>query len=149
MENKELTITRTFNAPRALVWEAWTKEEHIQKWWGPKGFTNPVCQWDARAGKEILIHMQAPDGTIYPMDGTFTEIVKPEKIVFTSGALDNNGKHLFDIVNTINFIDEGDKTKLVLHFIVSNIRPEAAPHIAGMETGWNMSLDKLTAFLAA
>jgi len=149
MENKELTITRTFNAPRALVWEAWTKEEHIQKWWGPKGFNNPVCQWDARAGKEILIHMQSPDGTIYPMDGLFTEIVKPEKLVFNSAALDNNGKHLFDIVNTINFIDEGDKTKLVLHFTASNIRPEAAPHIGGMEMGWNMSLDKLTDFLAA
>ena len=72
MENpttKELTINRVFNAPRELVWNAWTNQEHIEQWWGPKGFTNPVCEWNAKVGNKILIHMKAPDGVIYPMDG--------------------------------------------------------------------------------
>jgi len=145
--NKELTITRTFNAPRELVWKAWTDERHIQQWWGPKGFTNPVCNWNAKAGGDILIHMKAPDGVIYPMDGRFQEIIDLERIVFTSAAIDKSGKHLFEVLNTITFIEEGIATKLILHFIFSKITAEGAPHIGGAETGWNMSLDKLSNYL--
>ncbi len=145
--NKELTITRTFNAPRELVWKTWTDEKHIEQWWGPKGFTNPVCNWNAKSGGGILIHMKAPDGVIYPMDGVFQEVVNLEKIVFTSAALDKNGKRLFEILNTITFIEEGNKTKLVLYFVVSNVTAEGAPYLAGMEMGWNMSLDKLVDYL--
>jgi len=146
-KEKELTITRIFNAPRELVWKAWTEQKHIEKWWGPKGFTNPVCEWDANTGGKIDIHMKGPDGNIYPMNGTFEEITKPEKIVFTSVALGENGKHLFDVLNTITFTKEGDKTKLTLHFIFSNIIPEAEKNIAGADMGWNMSLDKLVELL--
>ncbi len=146
-ETKELTITRIFDAPRELVWEAWTDKKHIEQWWGPKGFTNPVCEWNAKTGSKINIHMKAPDGVIYPMDGVFGEIVKNEKIVFTSAALDNKGEHLFEVLNTINFIAEGNKTKLVLHFVFSKIKPEGLAHIGGAETGWNMSLDKLVTYL--
>ena len=145
--NKELTITRTFNAPRELVWKAWTDERHIQQWWGPKGFTNPVCNWNAKAGGDILIHMKAPDGVIYPMDGRFQEIIDLERIVFTSAAIDKSGKHLFEVLNTITFIEEGIGTKLILHFIFSKITAEGAPHIGGAEMGWNMSLDKLSNYL--
>jgi len=145
--NRELTITRTFNAPRALVWKTWTDAKHIEQWWGPKGFTNPVCEWNARTGGNILIHMKAPDGNIYPMDGTFMEIRQPDQIIFTCAALDLKGNRLFEVLNTITFIAEGDKTKLVLHFIVSKITLEAAPHLSGMEEGWNMSLDKLSKYL--
>jgi len=146
-KTKELTISRTFNAPRELVWKAWTSQKHIEKWWGPKGFTNPVCEWDATTGGKIYIEMKGPDGNHYPMNGVFDEIKKPEKIVFTSAALGENGKHLFDIVNTISFIEEGNKTKLTLHFIFSNIIPEAEKNIAGADMGWNMSLDKLVELL--
>jgi uncharacterized protein YndB with AHSA1/START domain len=146
-QTKELTITRTFDAPRELVWEAWTNQKHIEQWWGPKGFTNPVCEWNAKVGGKINIHMKAPDGVHYPMDGVFGEIVKNEKIVFTSAALDKKGEHLFEILNTITFMDEGDKTKLVLHFIFSNIKPEGLKNIGGAEIGWNMSLDKLVILL--
>ena len=145
--NKELTITRIFNAPRELVWKTWTDQKHIEQWWGPKGFTNPVCDWNAKVGGEILIHMKAPDGVIYPMDGKFHEIINFEKIVFTSAALDKNGKHLFEVMNTITFIEEGIKTKLILHFVFSKITTEGAPHIGGAEIGWNLSLDKLVLLL--
>ncbi len=145
--NKELTITRTFNAPRELVWKVWTEAKHIEQWWGPKGFTNPVCHWNAQVGDKLLIHMKAPDGVVYPMDGEFQEIVKQEKIVFTSAALDKSGGRLFEVLNTITFIEEGDKTKIILHFIFSKITPQGALHIAGAEMGWNMSLDKLSNYL--
>lgn len=146
-QNKELTITRTFNAPLSLVWAAWTDVEHLKNWWGPKGFTNPVCQWNAEVGSKLYIEMQAPDGVRYPMDGEFKEMVLHEKIVFTAGALDKKGKRLFDILNSIHFVEEGDKTKLVLHFVISNITAEGAPYLQGQEMGWNMSLDKLATLL--
>jgi uncharacterized protein YndB with AHSA1/START domain len=146
-QNKELTITRTFNAPIDLVWAAWTDVEHIKNWWGPKGFTNPVCQWNSEAGSKLYIEMKAPDGVIYPMDGEFYEIKLHEKIVFSAGAVDKSGKRLFDIQNTIHFIEEGDKTKITLHFEMSNVTSEGAPYLKGQEMGWNMSLDKLATLL--
>jgi len=144
---KELEIIRIFNAPRELVWKAWTEEKALASWWGPKGFTNPVCEWDPKPGKSLQIHMKAPDGVVYPMDGTFQEIVKLERIVFVSAALDTKGKRLFEIMNTILFSEEGGKTKLTLRLRPFNITPEGAPYLAGMNEGWNMSLDKLMELL--
>jgi len=145
--SKELTITRTFNTPRELVWKAWIDGKHIAQWWGPTGFTVPLCEWDAQVGGKILIHMKAPDGTIYPGDGEFNEIIDLEKLVITSAALDKNGERLFEVLNTITFIDEGKKTKLILNFIFSKVTPEGAPYIGGAENGWNLSLDKLSNYL--
>jgi uncharacterized protein YndB with AHSA1/START domain len=142
-ERRELTITRTFNAPIDLVWAAWTDVEHIKNWWGPKGFTNPVCNWNAEAGSKLYIEMKAPDGVSYPMDGEFKEIVLHEKIIFTSAALDKNGGHYFDVNNTITFIEEGDKTKIILHFVFYNITSEGPHYISGAEIGWKLSLDRL------
>ena len=144
---KEMTITRVFNAPREMVFKAWTNVNQLKKWWGPKNFTNPVCEIDAAPGGKILIHMQAPDEIVYPMEGEFHEIVEPEKLVFTSVALDEKGKRLFEILNTITFADENGKAKLTLHTAVSNIISEAKPYLDGMNTGWNMSLDRLNDLL--
>ena len=85
---RELTIRRTFAAPRALVWQAWTDPRQLAKWWGPHGFTNPVCEIDLRPGGAIHIVMRAPDGTDYPMRGEFREIVPPERLVFTNYPVD-------------------------------------------------------------
>src|SRR3974377_2327336 len=79
---REITITRVFNAPRALVFKAWTDAAELAQWWGPKGFTNPVCELDVRVGGVIRIHMRSPDGSVYPMKGEFREIVPPERLVF-------------------------------------------------------------------
>ena len=75
LAEREITITRIFDAPRALVFKAWTDAAQLAQWWGPKGFTNPVCEIDARVGGAIRIHMRAPDGAIYPMGGEIREIV--------------------------------------------------------------------------
>ena len=126
-----------------MVFRAWTDPERLKRWWGPKGFTNPVCEVDVRPGGAIRIDMRAPDGVVYPMTGTFIEIVEPERLVFTSSALDNNGEPLFEVLNTVTFAEEGGKTKLTVHARVSKVKGEAAPHLAGMEQGWSMTLDRL------
>lgn len=140
---REMSITRIINAPREIVFKAWTDVKQLKKWWGSKGFTNPVCEIDAVPGGKILIHMQAPDNVVYPMDGEFHEIVEPERLVFTSAALDKKGNRLFEILNTVIFTDENGKTKLSLHTAVSNITPEGKPYLDGMHEGWNQSLDRL------
>src|ERR1700722_3962453 len=71
---RELKITRVFDAPREVVFKAWTDPKLLAQWWGPKGFTNPVCELDARPGGAIRVHMRGPDGTVYPMGGMFHEI---------------------------------------------------------------------------
>ena len=71
---QDLSITRIFDAPRAVVFKVWTESEHVAKWWGPYGFTNPVCEVDARPGGAIRIDMRGPDGVVYPMGGIFHEI---------------------------------------------------------------------------
>src|SRR5437764_14451728 len=81
---REITIARTFDAPRALVFSMFTDAKHLAAWWGPHGWSNPKAEADPRAGGKILIHMQAPDGTVHPMGGVFDEIVPHERIVFTS-----------------------------------------------------------------
>lgn len=143
----ELTITRVLNAPRALVFRVWTDPHHLALWWGPKGFTNPVCEIDLRPGGAIRIHMRGPDGTVYPMTGEYSEIVEPERLVFISAALDKEGSPLFEVVTTVTFVEIGNSTKLIMHASASKIRPEGAPHVAGMEEGWKQSLVRLAEYV--
>jgi len=91
------------------------------------GFINPICEWNAQNNGKIYIEMKAPDGTIYPMDGVFTEVVKNEKLVFTCGALDAKGERLFDILNTITFSEENGKTKIscISSYPISNRKANA------------------------
>jgi uncharacterized protein YndB with AHSA1/START domain len=145
---RELTITRVFDAPRELVFKAWTDAEHIAQWWGPKGFTNPVCEFDARVGGTLRIHMRAPDGNVYPMKGEIRELVAPERLVFTSVAIDASGRHLLEGLTTVTFADEGGKTRLTLHTKAVAVAEAAAAYLQGMDAGWTQSIDKLQVFLA-
>jgi len=144
---RELTITRVFDAPRAMVFEAWTDAKHLAQWWGPKGFTNPVCEMDARIGGKLRMHMRAPDGTIYPMKGEIRELVAPERLVFTSIAVDAAGRHLLEGLTTVTFADEGGKTRLTLHAKAVAVVEEAVAYLQGMEAGWTQSIDKLQVFV--
>jgi uncharacterized protein YndB with AHSA1/START domain len=139
----ELVLTRTFDAPRDLLFKAWTEVERLRRWWGPKGFTNPVCEIDPRPGGSIRIHMQAPDGRTYPMTGVFIEVVPPERLVFRSAALNEQGEAMFEILNTVTFADLGAKTELALHARVLTITAQAPQYLAGMKEGWSQSLDRL------
>jgi uncharacterized protein YndB with AHSA1/START domain len=144
---RELTITRVFDAPREVVFAAWTDPKQVAQWWGPTGFTSPVCELDVRPGGAILIHMRAPDGKIYPMTGVFVEVVPPERIVFTSNALDKDGKAMFENLNTVKFAEENGKTLVTLHAKVVKSSAGAVQHLDGMEMGWKLTLDRLGEYL--
>jgi uncharacterized protein YndB with AHSA1/START domain len=145
---RELVLTRTIDAPRELVWAAWTNPNHVAQWWGPKGFTNPVCELDVRPGGTIRIDMRAPDGTVYPMTGIYQAIDMPERLVFTSAALDEAGKPLFEVLNTVTFAAQGGKTKVTVQAKVVKSTAKAAPYLDGMEEGWKQTIERLAAHVA-
>jgi uncharacterized protein YndB with AHSA1/START domain len=151
MENKkELTITRIFDAPRGLVWKAWTDPQLLKKWWGPKGVTKPTCEWDARPGGKIYVVMLAGKelgnfaGQKWPMDGIFKEVTPQSRLVYSSNALDDVKRILIETENTVDFEDLGGKTRMKLHIVVKKAGPGSEFALQGMEMGWTQSIDKLS-----
>ncbi|MCX5512708.1 SRPBCC domain-containing protein [Kaistia algarum] len=149
LDRRELTITRLFDAPRRLVFACWTEPERLAIWWGPAGFSNPVCRVDARAGGEIDIVMQAPDGQEFPMSGSFREVVPPERLVFISRALGPNGEPLLEGLTTVTLEEVNGKTKMTLHTEATAIAPIAIGMLQGMEAGWTQSIEKLAGLVAS
>ena len=143
----DLILTRVFDAPRELVFKAWTDPGQLAVWWGPHGFTNPRCEWDARPGGLIRVDMRGPDGTVYPMPGEYREIVEPERLVFTTGALDGEGNLMFEMLNTVTFEETGGKTTLTLRTHVLRMTEAATRHLDGQEIGWSQSLERLGSLL--
>lgn len=145
----DLRLTRVFHAPRAVVFRAWTDPAQVAVWWGPNGFTNPRCEWEARPGGAIHIDMRGPDGTVYPMSGRFEEVTEPERLVFISAALDARGVPMFEIQNTITFAElPGGRTELTVSARVLGSTDAAAPYLAGAEIGWSQQMERLRARLA-
>jgi uncharacterized protein YndB with AHSA1/START domain len=109
-QDRELIISRRLKAPVELVWEVWTKPEHIVNWWGPDGFTNTINTMDVIPGGEWELIMQGPDGTDYENRSIFKEIIPYKKIVF---------EHISDprIVATIDFEDMGEQTLITWHML--------------------------------
>src|ERR1700733_14607593 len=143
----QMLLTRVIDAPRERVFDAWTDAQQLAQWWGPKGFTNPVCEASCRAGGTMRIHMRGPDGVVYPMSGTYREVVAPERIIFISSALDASGRALFEVLHTVTFTAEGAKTRLTLQAQIIKTTAAAAPYLKGQEAGWSQSLDRLEAQL--
>lgn len=142
-----VVIARVFDAPRALVWKAWTDATMMAQWFGPRGFSNPVCELDARPGGTLRIVMRAPDGAEYPMKGEFREVVAPERLVFTNIAVDQEGRHLLEGETTVTLTEQGGKTTLTLTPHAVGLVPLAPRMLAGMEAGWTQSIDKLEALV--
>jgi len=142
-----LLLTRVFNAPRALVFKAWTDPLHLAQWWGPHGFTNPRCDLDLRPGGAIRIDMRGANGAVYPMIGEYREIVDPERLVFTAGALGEDGKLLFEILNTVTFTEQSGRTTLTLETRVLNQTSDAAKYLNGHSKGWAQSIERLEAYV--
>jgi uncharacterized protein YndB with AHSA1/START domain len=145
---QELTLKRTFNAPRELVFKAWTDPALVAKWWGPNEFTTPICELDARPGGKIYIVMHGPKGTDFdidlPMTGVFQEFDPPRRLVFTAEALpDEKGIPQLVTLDTVTFKEVDGKTNMTLHVVVVKSTPASAGALAGMEMGWSQSLDKL------
>jgi uncharacterized protein YndB with AHSA1/START domain len=149
MTSKTVTFTRLLDAPPALVFPLWIEARHLSKWFAPRHFTVPECTVDARVGGEVRLTMRAPDGTDYPMKSLFVELVPNSKIVTRNWAgFDASGKPGFETLQTYSFAAEGDKTRLTVKAEVIWMEPHMAPAIAGMEPGWNQTLDKLESVIA-
>jgi uncharacterized protein YndB with AHSA1/START domain len=154
---ERMVITRIFEAPRELVWKAWTDPKYVMQWWGPKGFTAPVCKIDFRVGGKYLCCMRSPDGQEFWNAGEYYEIVPHEKIVSSMYFSDSQGNKvdaaeygieheaIEDAYDVILFEDLGNgKTKLTF---IGNEPMESAKNSGQLE-GWNQILDKIAAVVA-
>jgi uncharacterized protein YndB with AHSA1/START domain len=142
-EQRELTLVRLYNAPRALVFKAFTDPVHLARWWGPHGFTTPVCEFDARPGGALRIHMRGPDGSVHVALGEVLEVVAPERLVFSIRLEEADGSIRFENLTTVTFAEHAGGTELTLHVRVLRATAAAAANLAGMRTGWGQSLDRL------
>jgi uncharacterized protein YndB with AHSA1/START domain len=156
-ETERMVITRVFDAPRALVWEAWTNPKYVMQWWGPKGFTSPFCKMDFRVGGKFLCCMKTPDGQEFWNGGEYHEIVPHEKIVYSMYFSDAKGNKVepehYGIEHeaiegahdVVTFEDFGNgQTKLTL---IGNESMESAK-TSGQVEGWVQTLDKVAAVVA-
>lgn len=161
LDENGLKIERVFNAPRQMVWDAWSKSEIMQQWWGPEHFISPDFSMDFREGGEYHASMEGPmpDGSVIKVwsKGVFKQIIPIEKIVVTDyfsneagdkilpkdAGMDENFPEEQDV--TITFEDVGeDKTKLTIKYPKADSEAAVKAMIAsGMEEGWSTSLDKL------
>jgi uncharacterized protein YndB with AHSA1/START domain len=145
---REVVLTRVFDAPREIVFKAWIDPQQLRLWWGPKGFTNPVCESDAQVGGTRHIVIRSPDGTDYSGVGKYREIAEPERIVFTNTVIDSEGNAVLDGLTDVEFAEQEGKTKLTLRTRAVALVPYAAAYLAGMEAGWEQTLERLAEMLA-
>lgn len=145
----EMSLTRRIAAPPDVVFQAWIDAKQLAEWWGPKEFTNPVCWVDARLGGAILIHMRAPDGVVHVMTGRFVQIDWPHRLVFISAAIDDQGKPVFEVRNTVTFRQIRNGTEIALVAEVTKTTADAPRYLAGMSQGWSQSLERLIALVCA
>src|SRR5271163_4428833 len=121
-EKERMVITRVFDAPRALVWKAWTDPKYVMQWWGPKGFTAPVCKIDFRVGGKFLFCMRTPDGQEGWNGGEYREIVPYEKIVSTMYFADANGNRVDPAQHGIEPAATDDSPDVILFEDIGNGR---------------------------
>jgi uncharacterized protein YndB with AHSA1/START domain len=146
----DVTIIRTFHAPQRLVWEAFTREEHLRQWWGPHHFTNGRVEVDLRVGGRMRIDMQSPDGEVFPMHGLFREISPYDRLVLLDSAfMDEKGVSKLETLTTVTFAEDAGKTTVTVLAQVIHVDPALLPALAGMEEGWSQSLERLGGLLGS
>jgi uncharacterized protein YndB with AHSA1/START domain len=156
-EVERMVVTRVFDAPRELVWKAWTDPKYVMQWWGPQGFTATFCKIDFREGGKFLCCMRAPDGKEYWNGGEYHQIVLHEKVVFSLYFADADGNKIdaaeygieheaiADAHDVITFEDLGNgQTRLTY---IGNETMEHAKGSGQLE-GWNLTLDKFAEVVA-
>lgn len=154
---ERMVVTRVIDAPREIVWKAFTQPEYVQQWWGPKGFTSPSCRSDFRVGGMFLYCMRSPDGQEGWSGGQFHEIIPHEKIVYSLYFADSDGNRvepeeigveheaIAGVYDEVRFEDLGDgRTKITL---IGNESMESA-RASGQLEGNEQILDKLAAVVA-
>jgi uncharacterized protein YndB with AHSA1/START domain len=140
---RELVITRVFDAPRALVFKAWTEPDRLVRWWGPRGFTTPFCTMDVRPGGAFRICMRSAEGTEHWLQGVYREIVEPERLVYTWAWEDAEGKTGHETLVTVTLAERGAGTELTLRHAVFESVTARDAH----QSGWAGSLDCLAEYL--
>lgn len=139
-----LTITRTFDAPRELVWQAWTDPAHALHWWGPKHHPATDIEWDARVGgrwRNCLREVET--GKLFWHGGVFREVVEPERLVFTF-AWEEPGERGMETLVTVTFTEQQGKTRMVMHQVPFQSISERDGH----DEGWNNTFDRLAEYLS-
>ena len=138
-----MTIERTFHAPLALVWEAWTKPEHIAHWWGPKGMKINIIEHDFSVGGKWKYTMPMPDGKEFITEGEYSEIVEREKIVTTADFKPmTEGVTLY-----ILFEADGDNTKFTFHVVHPTEEYCRQQEEMGFYNGWGSVFHNLEEYL--
>jgi uncharacterized protein YndB with AHSA1/START domain len=157
IRDRELVITRIFDAPRKLVYKVWTDPICVAKWWGPKCFTIPVCEIDLQVGGAYIYVMRSPKGMEFPVRGKFIEIVDNERLVYSDDVFEQQemwktilGNTLTQVdfstlqsIITVTFEDAGNKTKLTLITRFESNEVRDAMVNMQMAEGWTESLEKL------
>lgn len=150
-----VSVTRIFNAPVELVWKGWTEPEHLNRWWGPRIFTVPVCKIDFREGGTYLYCMKTEEGKEFWVTGTYKEIIPNQKIVFTDSFADADGNKINaqslgfpdtwpdEMLVTILFEGTDGKTRMTLKHVGV---PEGETSDM-TSASWNESFDKLVEIL--
>jgi uncharacterized protein YndB with AHSA1/START domain len=148
---RTLVVTRFFDAPRELVYSAWTDPKQVAQWFPPKDFTAPVCDVDPRPGGVFRVVMKGPEGepfngAEFPGEGVFTEVVPNERLAFTFAGEGDNPPP--PILMTVLFEDEGDKTKVTVHQTAETVADYETLEKLGSREGLSQSFEKLDALLA-
>ncbi|WP_152393468.1 SRPBCC family protein [Paenibacillus guangzhouensis] len=148
IEDRQIVLNRSFNAPRDLVWEVWTKPEHLVHWWGPTGFHITVQEYELRTGGVWRFVMHGPGGVDFPNQIVFREIVRPERLVYASS--DGEEDSLGQFQTTVTFEEVGDTTAITMQMLFKSA--EERNYVVktyGAIEGGNQTLDRLAAHLAS
>ena len=141
---RELVITRIIDAPRHLVFQAWTEPDRVMRWWGPQGFVTTYSDMDIRPGGAFRVCMRSPEGTEHWKQGIYREVVAPERLVFTFAWEDAEGKPGHQTLVTVTFAERGDRTELMLHQAVFETVETCNDH----RRGWTSTLERFAEYLA-
>jgi uncharacterized protein YndB with AHSA1/START domain len=140
----EIAMTRVFEAPRTLVWDAHTKPEHVTQWMlGPEGWTMPACEIDLRPGGEWHFTWRRSDGSELDMRGVYREVVPPERLVSTESW----GEEWPETLNTLLLTEEDGKTTLTSTMLYPSKETRDAALDTGMKDGATVSFDRLAEYL--
>jgi uncharacterized protein YndB with AHSA1/START domain len=143
---REIVVTRVFDAPRRLVFEAWTNPRHLPRWMlGPEGWTMPVCEIDLRPGGAWHFVWRRSDGTEMEMRGVYREITPPERLVSTESW----GGDWPETLNTLILSEEGGKTTSTVTILYPSKEARDAALKTGMKEGMSQSFDRLNEYLAS
>lgn len=139
--DREIAVTRVFDAPREMVFESWIDPEHISNWWGPHGFSTTTHEMDVRPGGVWRLTMHGPDGTDYDNKIVFVEVVKPERIVYDHVSSP-------EFRSTVTFEEQGGKTKLTLRMLFDTAdERDRVIRVHGALEGAKQMMERLARFL--